>query len=169
MLPHNRLKRKLKEKSFKTFQKNLLAESLGHHVNLVTPSLVQLKGNETYFKDWDGVRVDSKITLLINDEKVKEELGEIQLTNYGISGICTFNISGLATKSLELNKRVVVDINFLPSLDKNFYDWFTERNNIIPNHTIEELLESILPYKLMFVLLKKANIDRNDYWFNLFI
>lgn len=140
-----------------------LAKSLGHHINLVTPSLVQLKGNESYFKEWDGVRCDSKVTLYIEDKIVKEEVGEIQLTDYGISGICTFNISGLATKSLELNKRVSVCINFLPSVD-NFYEWFTKRNNNIPNHTVEELLESVLPYKLMFVLLNKAGINRSDFW-----
>ena len=140
-----------------------LAKSLGHNINLVTPSLVPLKGNETYFKDWDGVRCDSKISLVIDGKKLKEEIGEIQLTDYGISGICTFNISGLATKNLELGKKVEVKIGFLPTIN-NFYDWFTDRNNIIPNQTREELLESIMPYKLMFVLLKKSNVDRNSYW-----
>jgi len=143
-----------------------LVKRLGHHINLVTPSLVQLKGNESFFKDWDGVRCDSKLTLYVDNEKVKEEVGEIQLTDYGISGICTFNISGIATKKLELNKKVSVGINFLPSID-SFYNWFDQRNQNIKNHTIEELLESVIPYKLMFVLLKKANIDRDDYWDNL--
>lgn len=144
-----------------------LALSLGHHINQVTPSLTPLKGNDSYFKDWDGVRCDSKISLFVDDKKFIEEEGEIQLTDYGISGICTFNISGLATKSLEQKKKVIVKINFLPSLTKSFYDWFNERNKNIPNHSIEELLESVLPYKLMFVLLKKANINRDDNWNNL--
>lgn len=144
-----------------------LALSLGHHINQVTPSLTPLKGNDFYFKDWDGVRCDSKISLFVDDKKFIEEEGEIQLTDYGISGICTFNISGLATKSLEQKKKVIVKINFLPSLTKSFYDWFNERNKNIPNHSIEELLESVLPYKLMFVLLKKANINRDDNWNNL--
>lgn len=143
-----------------------LAKKLGHHINYVTPSLVPLKGNESFFKDWDGVRCDSKISLYIDNEKVKEEVGEIQLTDYGISGICTFNISGLATKNLELGKKVKVKINFLPNVN-SFYEWFSLRNSNIPNHTIEELLESVIPYKLMFVLLKKANIDRNSCWNNL--
>lgn len=144
-----------------------LALSLGHHINQVTPSLTPLKGNDSCFKDWDGVRCDSKISLFVDDKKFIEEEGEIQLTDYGISGICTFNISGLATKSLEQKKKVIVKINFLPSLTKSFYDWFNERNKNIPNHSIEELLESVLPYKLMFVLLKKANINRDDNWNNL--
>ena len=140
-----------------------LVKSLGHNVNSLSPALVPLKGNESYFKDWEGVRCDSKISLYVNSEKVKEEIGEIQLTDYGISGICTFNISGLATKNLKLGNRVSVNINFLPDIN-NFYDWFTNRNNNILNHTIEELLESVIPYKLMFVLLKKINIDKNSYW-----
>lgn len=141
-----------------------LLESLGHHINPVTPSLVSLIGKESYFKDWEGVRSDSQVTLYVENQKVKEELGEIQLTNYGISGICTFNISGIATKSLMEKKKVVVEINFLPSLKESFYDWFTKRNEEIPNHTIEELLESILPYKLMHVILKKAGIEKQTYW-----
>lgn len=143
-----------------------IAKLFGHHTNLVTPSLVPLKGEESYFKDWDGVRCDSVVSLFINKEKIKEESGEIQLTDYGVSGICIFNISGLATKNLKLGKKVEIKINFLPTID-NFYNFFTDRNKNIPNHTIEELLESIIPYKLMFVLLNKANIDRDSYWNNL--
>lgn len=143
-----------------------LAVSLGHHINIVTPSLVPLKSNSSFLKDWDGVRCDSKVSLFVDNIKIKEELGEIQLTDYGISGICTFNISGLATKNLELGKRVDVKIDFLPTID-NFYEWFSSRNNNIPNHTIEELLESVIPYKLMFVILKEAGIDKNSCWDNL--
>ncbi|MDD6224530.1 MAG: aminoacetone oxidase family FAD-binding enzyme [bacterium] len=144
-----------------------LASSLGHHIHSITPSLTPLKGSESYFKEWNGVRCDSRISLLVDNKKVLEEEGEIQLTDYGISGICTFNISGLATKNLEQKKKVMVRINFLPFLSNSFYNWFNERNQNIPNHTIEELLESILPYKLMFVLLKKANVNREEKWNNL--
>ena len=70
----------------------------------------------------------------------------------------------MATKSLMEQKKVVVEINFLPSLKESFYHWFTTRNESIPNHTIEELLESILPYKLMYVIFKKAGIEKETYW-----
>lgn len=138
----------------------LLASKLGHKVNPIYPSLTSLISNEKY--DWSGVRVDSKLSLFIDDKKVKEETGEVQLIENGISGICTFNISGIAAKNLD--KKVTVKINFLPNLEESFYDWFTSRNNYIKNHTIEELLESIFPYKLMFVLLKKAGISKDSYW-----
>ena len=145
----------------------LLASSLGHTINKVTPALTPLIGNEPYFKSWDGVRCDSNITLFIDNKKICEELGEIQLTSYGVSGICIFNISGIVTKSLSQNKKVTININFLPTINMTFYEWFTLRNEKIPNHTIGELLESIIPYKLMYVLLKKSNVDENNYWHDL--
>ena len=81
-----------------------LARSLGHKVIPPLPALVQLIGNEKYFKEWNGIRSDAKVTLLVGGKKVKAEKGEIQLTNYGISGICVFNISGICSKGLALKR-----------------------------------------------------------------
>lgn len=141
-----------------------LVEELGHTVNMVTPSLVQLIGNESFFKEWDGVRCDSKITLYADNKQVITDTGEIQLTSYGISGIVTFNISGYVSNNLIKNKKTNIRINFVPWLEDSFYNFFTNRNNEIQNHTIEELLESIIPYKLMHVIFKKAKVDKNDCW-----
>lgn len=90
----------------------LLAKSLGHTVSEITPALVPMKAKESCLKDWEGVRTDSKVSLIVEKKKVAEELGEIQLTNYGISGICVFNLSGLASKNLKLGKKVEVEIDF---------------------------------------------------------
>lgn len=140
------------------------ARNLGHHVNAVLPALVQLKANEFYLKEWNGVRQDAKLTLYIDDKKITTEEGELQMTQDGISGICTFNISSLASKALYENKKVEVKINFAPFIDERFYDFFDKRANVISNQNIGELLESILNYKLINVILKKSNISKNAYW-----
>ena len=62
--------------------------------------------NETYFKEWSGIRADAKLTLFIDGKKVDEETGELQLTNYGISGICVLGLSNLAVRALNNNKKV---------------------------------------------------------------
>jgi len=138
----------------------ILASSLSHSVNNIYPALTSLITPSRY--DWAGVRVDSKLSLFIEGEKITDEIGEVQLTENGISGICTFNISSKASKNLD--KKVLVKINFLPFLEESFYDWFSRRNEFIKNSTIEELLESIFPYKLMFTIFKVSNIDRNSKW-----
>ncbi len=133
-----------------------------HTVNKVLPSLVPLKVNGNFLKDWNNLRVDGKLSLYVDNELIKEETGEIQLTDYGISGIPTFNISGKAVKALDEDKKVEVKINFLP--EDNISYLLDTRSNNLPNHTIEELLESILPYQLIFTLLKISNINRSDNW-----
>lgn len=141
-----------------------IISELGHCLTSITPALVQLIGKDNCFRDWNGVRCESKITLYIDDKKEITDIGEIQLTDYGISGIVTFNISGSASKALFEKRKVNCLINFVPWIETNFYDWFTERNNKMIDHTIEQLLESVIPYKLMHVILKKAKIEKVDKW-----
>ena len=143
-----------------------IIKNFGHKVNEVLPALVGLKTNDKSIKEWAGVRCDAKISLFIDNKNVIEESGEIQLIEDGISGICTFNISGVVSKALYENKNVLVKINFVPSIE-NFYDFFEERNGKLNSRTIEELLESILNYKLTSVILKKSRIKKDSYWDNL--
>ncbi len=137
-----------------------ISKSLGHNIITPLPSLVQLKADEPYFKNWSGIRTDVKVNLLIDHKYIKSETGEIQLTNYGLSGICIFNLSGEAAKALNQNKNVIISINFIPfasnpkiflqTLNKNSY-----------HKTISELLEGILHYKLVDIILKKAHLKRD--------
>jgi len=143
-----------------------IAEYFGHNINPILPALVGLKTNDKNIKEWAGVRTDVKLSLFVNNELLKEECGEIQLTEDGISGICTFNISGKVSQSLYKNKEVIVKINFVPTIN-NFYEFMEQRNELLPNRTIEELLESILNYKLTNVILKRCHLNKNEYYNNL--
>ena len=98
-----------------------------------------------------------------NDNFIKKELGEIQLTNYGISGICVFNLSRYASKYLSLKHKVSVKINFLPWLknEEEVLNFLLKRNKIVKNRTISQLLEGVLNYKLVSVLLKETKINNN--------
>lgn len=139
-----------------------LAKYFGHKINPVLPALVGLKTNEQ-IKEWSGVRTDASLSLYVDNNLVKKEDGEIQLTEDGISGICTFNLSSLVSKSLYKNKRVLIKINFMPSIS-NFYEFMENRNKLLPERTIEQLLESLLNYKLTAVILKKSNIKKDAHW-----
>ena len=137
-----------------------ISKSLGHNIITPLPSLVQLKADEPYFKNWSGIRTDVKVNLLINHKYIKSETGEVQLTNYGLSGICIFNLSGETAKALNQNKNVIISINFIPfasnpkiflqTLNKNSY-----------HKTISELLEGILHYKLVDIIIKKTHLKRD--------
>ena len=140
-----------------------LLEDLNLNIINPLPSLTPLIGSEKYFNDWNGIRVDSKISLYENNEFIKEEVGEVQLTNYGISGICVFNLSGLVSRGINKGKKETIHINFLPFVD-NIESFLIERNNKLKNRTIIELLEGILNYKLVKVILKQSNIKEDIYF-----
>ena len=137
-----------------------LAKKLGHSIIHPLPSLVQLKGNETYFKNWSGIRCDVIANLYIDNTFAKKELGEIQLTDYGVSGICIFNLSSKAAIALNNHQKVTLKINFMP-FTQNPKQYLKTLNQNAYKKTISELLEGFLHYKLIDIILKKANIKRN--------
>lgn len=141
-----------------------LVKKFSHSVIEVLPALVQLRGQEKYFKDWAGIRSDVKISLYSSDDFIKKEEGEIQLTDYGISGICTFNLSRFVSRNLYENKNNYVIINFLPFLEQNKISFFEERNELIKGRTLLEFLEGLLNNKLVKVLLNIININSDRKW-----
>ncbi len=143
------------------------AKSFNHTINKVLPALTKLYTSSKSLKDIENVRCDAELNLLINGEFIKKESGEIQLSNDGISGICTFNISSPASKAIYLKQDVRVIINFLPYLEEDIRSFLDKRASKLTNQTVEEMLESIFNYKLMFCLLKNAHINKNSYWNNL--
>ena len=141
-----------------------LVQKLGHHINPVLPSLVPLVGKEV--PKWEGNRIEANVQLYVNDQKIKEENGELQLTDYGVSGICIFNLSGVVSKNLYLKNKVLLKINFLKEVD-NLFSFLEERSKMLKNATIEEILESLISYKLLLILLQKVKINKDKNWFEL--
>ena len=145
--------------------------NLGHHIITPLPALVQLQANEPYLKEWHGIRSDVEVSLIENGQFVATEIGEIQLTNYGLSGICIFQLSGRVSRGLSMKKQEQIKINFLfpfkvDSVNK-FIIFMNNRNNLIKQRSISDLLDGLLNYKLINLILKLSKIKREDSWTNL--
>lgn len=143
-----------------------LLSSLGESIVTISPALVPLKISDEEKNIWGGIRTDVKLTIKDNTKIIKEEFGEIQLTDYGISGIVTFNISSVISKGILNNKKLDVIIDFLPKID-NLSDFLENKNKLMQASSLEELLETLFNYKLMSALLKRANLNKNLKWNNL--
>ena len=138
-----------------------ILEKLGHKVIKPLPALVMLEGFENFYKDWAGIRCDASVNLYENDKFIDKQIGEVQLTNYGISGICVMNLSGRVSRIIDNKNKASLRINFIPFVD-NGYKYLEERSKL--NMTIIEMLESIINYKLLYVILKKCHINSNLTW-----
>lgn len=140
-----------------------MLKRLGHSLIKPLPALVQLKGNDSCFKDWAGIRCDVNLSLYVNDKFIKCEIGEVQLTNYGISGICAMQLSSMISRCLYNNEKCMIKINFLNFLNslEEFIDWLKCQSKKTNNKTIQELLDCVLNYKLTNIILKKSGIKNN--------
>ena len=138
-----------------------LAKTLGHTIISTKPALVQLKGDGNYFNKWNGVRIDAKLSLYEDNKFIKEETGELQLTDYGISGIVTFNLSRYIARNINKHEEII-NINFMPWLKEEPHNWLKKQIKSL-NLPVNETLERFLNYKLISIILKKANIKTNDW------
>ena len=80
------------------------------------PSLTQLVCGCPWLKRAAGVRCHASVCLTDRDGQVIPgtlEDGEVQMTDYGISGIPVFQISGRAAQYLAEKEKILVRIDFL--------------------------------------------------------
>ena len=130
-----------------------ISRSLGHHLIEPLPALTALKCRGDFFSGWSGVRTEGKVTLYINGTPETSQQGELQLTDYGISGIPVFQISRYAIRAIYEKKKVELSINFFPELTKQeLQEYLGRRKNDCPYKNEKELLTGLFPEKLIRVL-----------------
>ena len=136
----------------------LFGKSLGHKIVPVVPSLVGLVSNDKFIKPLSGVRCDACVSL-----NSKSEIGEVQFTDYGLSGICVFNLSNIASRLGNCTVKINFLYNFVSDFD-SFCKLFDSVNGSVLNRSIGELLEGYLNYNIVNVILKMSGIDFSCSW-----
>ena len=136
----------------------IFGKSLGHKIVPVVPSLVGLVSNDKFIKPLSGVRCDACVSL-----NSKSEIGEVQFTDYGLSGICVFNLSNIASRLGNCTVKINFLYNFVSDFD-SFCKLFDSVNGSVLNRSIGELLEGYLNYNIVNVILKMSGIDFSCSW-----
>ena len=137
-----------------------LAKRLGHHIIKPLPALVQLRCPEKFFKQLAGVRADASVILYSDGRKLAEDKGEVQLTDYGISGIPVFQISRYAARGLYEKKEVFAELDFMPDFgDVEFLQMLKERKIRLDGLVMEQYFNGLFHKKLAGALLKRIGIS----------
>lgn len=140
-----------------------LAKGFGHKIKKVYPALVQVRCQEKFFSMIAGVRIKAGVTLLVDGNMNATEEGEVQLTDYGISGIPVFQISRLIAGYLDEKKKVSVSLDFIPHLSMDEWKGFyKERMKRYKGKTTEEFLMGMLHKKISQMLLKEFGLKPSD-------
>lgn len=134
-----------------------IAKGFGHRIKPVVPGLVQLKSNEGFLKALAGVRCHADIKLMLDGQESACESGELQFTEYGISGIPVFQISRIAAYALKKNQTVDVHINFFPEQEEKVF-FYTNRLRYETQleKNLEEFLTGTQNKKINMVMIKQA-------------
>ena len=141
-----------------------VAKKFNHNVIKPLPALVGLETEEN-LKELAGIRFLGEVSLLINNELVQKEQGEIQINDYGFSGIPVMQISSKAIKALDDNKNVSISINYIPNIASDILglrSFLKVQNNHLSNKTISQILDQLFNYKLSNYFLKTSKIDEHS-------
>ena len=138
-----------------------ILRNLGHRIITPMPSLVQMKLDHPSLRALSGVKVNGTGTLFISGKEIRKEYGELLFTDYGISGPPVLQLSRFLHPHLEDGKELTISLDLFP--DKSP----AEVTDMILNHagsfsyrSALDAFKSLLPSKLIPVLLKESGIER---------
>ncbi len=131
-----------------------LLRSFGHKCTKLRPALVQLKSSWSGCAALKGVRANCHVRIMHNGASHAESIGELQFTEYGLSGPVMFEVSRDACQGTG-NWSAFLD--FLPEMDREKLkaELFRRKNT---GWNAEELLTGILHNRLGRVLTANAGI-----------
>ena len=121
----------------------------------IFPSLMPLVTDVNY--DLKGIRCNASVSLFINGTFIDKEVGMLQFTQDGLSGICIFNLSREVPYALDNKANVNIKVDFIP--DINDIDSFFNRYDI----PLKEVLNRLLDQKIANVIVSKMDTGNKIY------
>lgn len=137
-----------------------IVRDLGIQVEKLLPALTKVICSDDFCKVLNGVRSDAVIGLYEGDNLIASDRGEIQFTEYGLSGIPVFQLSRIAAKCLDERKRnLTFRLDLFPGIDENEMKQSLRRKfSFAKELTGETFLNGYLNKKLSGELGKQAGI-----------
>ena len=134
-----------------------LLRAFGHKCTKLRPTLVQLKSGWNGVAGLKGVRANCHAAIYHNGEKFSESTGELQFTEYGLSGPVIFEISRDACQGAG---EWLCRLDFLPEISEETIasELLRRKQTDLPS---SELLTGILHNRLGRVLTQTAGISAN--------
>ena len=135
-----------------------LLKMVGHKINPIAPALVSLNC-DNFTKALKGVRSICKMDLIIDGEKVLENYGEVQFTDYGLSGIPIMQLSRFV--SLSPSEDISINIDVTPDLSLDAISNYLFDRREYGTGLCENVLIGVMNKQLCITLLKECGIAPN--------
>lgn len=136
-----------------------LCRSLGLKLQPCVPALTALRTDQGKICSlWNGVRTQAAVSLRVDGRERARDTGEVQLTDYGISGIPVFQVSRFASYGLLQEKQVSAVLDFMPALTAEALQQELERRAGRSERTALQQLCGLWNAKLAQALCSRAEI-----------
>lgn len=125
------------------------------------PALTSLYASDSkFFKEVGGVRAKARLHLFVDGTQVEFEEGELQFTEYGLSGIPIFQLSRYASIAIHEKKAVKIRIDLFPE-EKDVLQYFKKRHKKTNLVNAKDFGIGLVNQKLWTAILKRAKIAEN--------
>ena len=133
------------------------ARSFGHRIISPKPALTAIVCEKDCLLKASGVRITGNICITDkNETPLENDFGELQITDYGISGIPVFNISHLA----DADSKLIID--FMPDTEydtcKVIIEDILKKRNFM---AVSSALNGYFNDKFIIALLERADISKS--------
>lgn len=136
-----------------------LAESVGHTITEIKPSLVPLVSPDKYCSEMMGLSLRNVTLNLYDHDKITySELGEMLFTHFGVSGPLVLSASSHIREMEQNRYRILIDLK--PALSPEQLDARIQRDfaeNL--NRDFANGIRKLLPAKLIPVIIKLSGIS----------
>lgn len=131
-----------------------LLKALGHKIEKVFPSVVQLKTEPSVVRQLKGIKVMANVTA-VSSFGERHEYGEVLFCDYGLSGPPILQVSRLAE-----GENMTVSLDIIPDMtEEEIKQEIMRRKELFKERPTAELLTGFVHKRLGQVLLKCAGAD----------
>nr|MBQ6241821.1 aminoacetone oxidase family FAD-binding enzyme [Lachnospiraceae bacterium] len=136
-----------------------LAAGFGHQIVSPLPALGPVFSSNPYTKNLSGLRAEALLSLQVDGEETAQEYGEVQFTDYGLSGIPVFQLSGRIARELAADHGVMLVLDLLPDkTEQEILMDLAERRLRRRERESGTLLLGLVPSKMVPVLFQESGI-----------
>lgn len=142
------------------------ADSVGHTIEEVRPSLTPLRTSHPQRKYLDGLLLKNiNAKLYIDGELAREEFGEISFSERGIEGAVALRVSRDAVDALIDERRVKLVIDMKPALTEEilFERIKREIEEMQPDEFFSELLRKLVPKHFVMPIAHEMDVHSKNY------
>ena len=137
----------------------LIMRRFGCKATALYPCLVPLKCKKSQIAGLSGIRVKCDASLYDGEKLIRRESGEVQITDYGLSGIAVMQLSGHLGQLRKLRKGHV-RIDLFPGFETSEYlaMYLKKRLRALPDANVEEYMTGLLNKRVAAALWKTLEL-----------